>query len=88
MIARERANRRRRERFPSPDRRGFNVLVSSECPACGKRCYKTRGDAKRAGRQIGGQTRPYLCPRGEFWHLTSAGAEETVRWRGGGDDGA
>jgi hypothetical protein len=80
---RERANRRRGERHPARQGRGW-ALVLGDCPACGKRCYETRATAKRAARQIGGQLRPYQCPSGEWWHLTSAGAEEAVRWRTGG----
>lgn len=46
------------------------------CPDCGKRCYESRSEAKRAGRQLasaGGprshRYRAYQC--GRFWHLAS-----------------
>ncbi len=82
---RKAANSERGRRHPAPDTRGWNTTVVTACPACGKRCYETRASAKRAARQIGGRMRPCQCPAGVFWDLTSADAEETVRWREGGD---
>ena len=46
------------------------------CPDCGKRCYASRGEAKRSGRRFasegghrGHRYRAYQC--GDWWHLTS-----------------
>ena len=58
---------------------GFNrgaslsVRPVSQCPDCGKLCYASRAEAKRAARAMSGtgvtKMRPYAC--GQFWHLTS-----------------
>lgn len=49
-----------------------SLQVLRECPACGKRCYRTRANAKRAGRLLhpGRHVRRYRCDAG-WWHLTS-----------------
>ena len=65
------------ERRPEPSRAGTN-LSTSTCPECGKRCYPTRADAKRAARQQKQRraTNPYRC--GDWWHLTSQDYETKV----------
>lgn len=74
----ERLNQRRR-RYPREiSGRGWD-LVKRTCAGCGKRCYATRADAKRAGRQIGGHARAYRC--GDWWHLTSQDTETVTRYR-------
>ncbi|HWM96706.1 MAG TPA: hypothetical protein VNO54_06580 [Streptosporangiaceae bacterium] len=54
----------------SADRAGRN-LSPGTCPECGKHCYPTRAEAKRAARQKAQRrkTNAYRC--GDFWHLTS-----------------
>jgi hypothetical protein len=39
------------------------------CPVCGKHCYETKRDAKRAARRLhpGSRLNPYRC--GRWWHI-------------------
>lgn len=51
------------------------------CPACGKRAYRTKADARRNGRQLypGVRLRAYRC--GWWWHVTSQSAVKAAVWR-------
>ncbi len=52
------------------DKHGF-VPGGHPCPACGKRCWDTKADAKRIARRMGKQARKlstYRCVSG-WWHL-------------------
>ncbi len=80
MNLRERANRDRGERYRSRDGRGWS-LMKSTCAACGKRCYETRADAKRAGRQAGGGGRVYQCFRHVAPHQPGRGNRREIPGR-------
>ena len=66
-----------------PGNRGTLLALGCACPACGKHCYRTRSDAKRAIAQIRSRgvhvTRAYRC--GDFWHLTSQDTAATTHHR-------
>ena len=57
--------------------RDYGLIASAapcHCPDCGKVCYLSRKDARRAatqvtGRRHGSKLRVYRC--GRYWHLTS-----------------
>ena len=54
------------------------------CPACGKKCFESRRDAKAdAARQAGEGgprgLRPYRC--GDYWHLTSQDTATRTAYR-------
>lgn len=63
-----------------------SLQVLRECPRCGKRCYRTRTAAKRAGRLLhpGRHVRRYRCAAG-WWHLTSMREQPEHRARCGRD---
>jgi predicted nucleic acid binding AN1-type Zn finger protein len=75
----ERANRKRRDRFASPDLRGRNTIIG-KCPDCGKLACTSKAEAKRTARQLFGQRwRVYRC--GRWWHMTSQDAARTAEYR-------
>jgi predicted RNA-binding Zn-ribbon protein involved in translation (DUF1610 family) len=47
------------------------LQVRFSCPGCGKRCYRSRKDARKAASLLypGKHSGKYLC--GEYWHITS-----------------
>lgn len=51
------------------NRRTANALQVGRCRRCGKRCYPTRREARRAARLAhpGEHMRAYRC--GGYWHL-------------------
>lgn len=51
-------------------------LAITTCPTCGKWCYATRRDARRAARALhpNAALRPYRC--GDTWHVGN-----TAPWR-------
>jgi hypothetical protein len=75
-----RANSERRARYAvAPDLRPAQMAILT-CPVCGKKCYRSKGEARRAARQIYGQAyRVYRC--GELWHMTSQSAAAAERHR-------
>ena len=74
-----RANSERRARYAAPDLRPDQMVVLT-CRVCGKKCYRSKGEARRAARQIYGQAyRVYRC--GELWHMTSQSAAAAERHR-------
>lgn len=71
-----RASRERRRTAPPRitdrvDQIVSGLKVHEHCRMCGKRCYQSRKDARRAGRLLypGAHTREYRCLG--LWHITS-----------------
>jgi hypothetical protein len=54
-----------------------------DCPDCGKRCFTSRREAKRAADAAEQRgvvvTRVYRC--GQWWHWTSQSAAKATAWR-------
>ena len=55
----------------------------SNCPACGKKAYNSKTNAKHAARRLypGRKMRIYNCPGTPWWHLTSQNAARAAAWR-------
>lgn len=49
------------------------------CPACGKRCYRSRSGARQAARLLHASRRMYAYPCWPYWHLTSATVPKPLR---------
>jgi hypothetical protein len=52
--------------------------AANTCPACGKLCYRSRREAKRAAKTHGNNRRAYQC--GDNWHLASYQPWQAVAW--------
>lgn len=80
MASSKGANRRHAHKKKAA-RGGPDHISLGTCPDCGKQCYKSREQARRAARVIfpGRQTREYPC--GEWWHVTTQSAARTTAWK-------
>jgi hypothetical protein len=67
--------------------RGGNWFQGGQiCSGCGKKCYPSRGDAKKAAKRIHQHKRMrfYHCDPEDLsspWHMTSQSAGRTANWR-------
>lgn len=51
---------------------------ASTCQECGKLCYRSRAEARRAAKRHGTNRRAYRC--GAYWHLASYQPASRVAW--------